>query len=307
MVHCLPGASRRSRNISAHAWCRLGRWRRYTGRGRARGYTDAMPELPDIETFKRYLDATSLHQKIRGVTVTKERVLKGVSSRRLSSALKNRSFRGSARHGKYLAVALDDGRQLVLHFGMTGCLHYVNQAEPDSRHARMIVIFDNGHRLDYDNKRMLGRVRLVKDFEHLVEELELGPDALEISVAGFDDRLRGHTGAIKSTLMNQSIVAGLGNTYTDEILFQARIHPATPVDALSERERKTVYRMMLKVLRKAIAVKTDPDRLPRSYLIPHRRAGARCPRGNGTVQQTRVAGRAAYFCPACQPRRRRSR
>ncbi|MEO8810930.1 MAG: DNA-formamidopyrimidine glycosylase family protein [Rhodanobacter sp.] len=266
-----------------------------------------MPELPEIETFKRYLDATSLRQKIARVTVTKQRILEGVSSRQLASALKNHSFRDSERHGKYLAIGLDDGRQLVLHFGMTGCLHYVEEAEPDSRHARMIITFDNGHRLDYDNKRMLGRVRLVKDFEHLVEQLDLGPDALELSLACFDERLHGHGGAIKSTLMNQSIVAGLGNTYTDEILFQARIHPATPVDALSEAERKTVYRMMLKVLHKAIAVKADPERLPRSYLVPHRRAGARCPRGNGTIRQTRVAGRSAYFCPACQPRRKRSR
>ncbi len=266
-----------------------------------------MPELPEIETFKRYLDATSLRQKIRGVMVTKERILEGVSSRRLASALKNRSFRGSARHGKYLAVALDDGQQLVLHFGMTGYLLYLDQGDPDSRHARMTVTFDNGPRLDYHNKRMLGRVRLVKNFEQLAQELKLGPDALEIDLACFDERLRDHAGAIKSTLMNQSIVAGLGNTYTDEILFQARIHPATPVDALSAPERRTIYRMILKVLHKAIAVKADPGRLPRSYLIPHRRAGARCPRGNGLVQQTRVAGRSAYFCPGCQPRRRRSR
>jgi formamidopyrimidine-DNA glycosylase len=279
----------------------------YTHRGHARGYTDAMPELPEIETFKRYLDDTSLRQQIRGVTVTKERILKDVSSRQLSSALKNHSFRGSERHGKYLVVDVGGGKQLVLHFGMTGCLHYVDQDDPDSRYARMIVTFDNGHRLDYDNKRMLGRVRLVDDFDDLVDELELGPDALEIGADEFDQRLRPHGGAIKSTLMNQSIVAGLGNTYTDEILFQARIHPATPVDTLSATERKSIYRMMRKVLRKAIDVQGEPDRMPRSYLVPHRHDGAPCPRGNGTVHRTRVAGRSAYYCPVCQPRPGRKR
>ena len=262
-----------------------------------------MPELPDIETFKRYLDATSLRQKIDGVTVSKQRILENVSPRRLASALKNHTFCDTRRHGKYLAVALDDGKQLVLHFGMTGYLRYVNSDEPDSRYARMIVTFRNGHRLDYDNKRMLGRVRLADDFERLVDELGLGPDALGISAASFDERLSRHHGAIKSTLMNQAIVAGLGNTYTDEILFQARIHPATPVGALDKPERRMLYRMMLKVLRKAIAVQTDPARLPRSYLIPHRHEGAPCPRRNGTIRQTRIAGRAAYYCPVCQPRR----
>ena len=267
------------------------------------GYTEAMPELPDIETFKRYLDGTSLRQKIRRVRVTKERTLKDVSSRQIAKALQSRSFCASARHGKYLAAALDDGKQLVLHFGMTGYLQYAQEDEPDSPHARVIITFENGRRLDYDNKRMLGRVRLVDDFGALIEQLRLGPDALQVSPAHFDERLREHAGAIKSTLMNQAIVAGLGNTYTDEIPFQARIHPATPVARLDDRERRTIYRMMLKVLHKAIAVETDRSRLPRSYLIPHRYAGAPCPRGNGVVQQTHVAGRAAYFCPQCQPRR----
>ena len=266
-----------------------------------------MPELPEIETFKRYLDHTSLRQKIREVTITRQRILKDVSLRQLAGALKNHSFRGTERHGKYLAVDVGGGKQMVLHFGMTGCLHYVDQDDPDSRYARMIVTFDNGHRLEYDNKRMLGRVRLVDDFDDLVDELDLGPDALEIGADEFDERLRPHGGAIKSTLMNQSLVAGLGNTYTDEILFQARIHPATPVDALSATERKRIYRMMRKVLRKAIDVQGEPDRMPRSYLVPHRHDGAPCPRGNGTVHRTRVAGRSAYYCPVCQPRPGRKR
>lgn len=186
---------------------------------------------------------------------------------------------------------------------MTGYLQYVDDGEPDTPYARMVITFDNGHRLDYDNKRMLGRVRLMDDFGELIWELDLGPDALAISAAEFDARLRGHTGAVKSTLMNQSFVAGLGNTYTDEILFQARIHPATPVDALSERERKAIFRMMRKVLNKAIDVETERGRLPRTYMTPHRHKGGTCPRGNGKIQQTKVAGRYAYFCPVCQPLR----
>lgn len=272
----------------------------YTRPARADFYTRDMPELPDVQMFKHYLDTTSLHQAISGVRVTRDRILEDVSPRRLGSALKHHAFCESRRHGKYLAVALDDGRQLVLHFGMTGYLRYVERDEPDSAHARLIVTFDNGHRLDYDNQRMLGRVRLVDDFDRLIEQLDLGPDAMDVTRACFEERLRGHRGAIKSTLMDQSILAGLGNIYTDEVLFQARIHPLTPTDVLSERERHALYRMMRKVLRKAIDVDTEAARLPRSYLVPHRHSGARCPRRNGTIRQIRVGGRSTYFCPTCQ-------
>jgi formamidopyrimidine-DNA glycosylase len=264
-----------------------------------------MPELPDVQMFKRYLDATSLRQAISSVKITRDRILEDVSRRRLAAALKHRAFCESRRHGKYLAVALDDGQQLVLHFGMTGYLHYAERDEPDSAHARMIVTFENGHRLDYDNQRLLGRVRLVADFDQLIDDLELGPDAMDMTRACFEERLSGHRGAIKSTLMDQAILAGLGNTYTDEILFQARVHPSTPANVLTERERHVLYRMMRKVLRKAIDVDTDTSRLPRSYLIPHRRSGVKCPRRNGTIRRIRVGGRSAYFCPKCQVKRSR--
>jgi formamidopyrimidine-DNA glycosylase len=276
---------------------------RYTTHALPDTYTRNMPELPDVQMFKHYLDTTSLHQAISGVKVTRDRILEDVSRRRLSAALKHHAFCESRRHGKYLAVALDDGRQLVLHFGMTGYLRYVENDEPDSAHARVIISFDNGHRLDYDNQRMLGRVRLVDDFDRLIEQLDLGPDAMDVTRAAFEERLRGHRGAIKSTLMDQSVLAGLGNIYTDEVLFQSRIHPLTPADVLTERERHALYRMMRKVLRKAIEVDTEASRLPRSYLMPHRRSGARCPRRNGTIRQIRVGGRSTYFCPACQVKR----
>lgn len=263
----------------------------------------AKPELADIQVFKHYLDATSLRQTIRSVKTTRDRILEKVSSRRLAAALKHQAFCGSRRHDKYLAVALDDGQQMVLHFGMTGCLHYVQRDEPDSAYARMIVTFDNGHQLDYDNKRMLGRVRLVDDFDQSIEQLDPGPDALDITRGCFEERLHGHRGAIKSTLMDQAILAGLGNTCTDEILFQARIHPATPADVLTDTERRTLHRMMQKVLH--IDVEIDTTRLPRSYHTPHRQSGAHCPRGNGIIHSSKVGGRSAYFCPACQVKRGR--
>jgi hypothetical protein len=107
----------------------------YTMPARPNFYTGDMPELPDVQMFKHYLDTTSLHQAISGVRVTHDRIVEDVSPHRLGSALKHHAFCESRRHGKYLAVALDDGRQLVLHFGMTVYLRHVERDEPDSPHA----------------------------------------------------------------------------------------------------------------------------------------------------------------------------
>jgi formamidopyrimidine-DNA glycosylase len=271
-----------------------------------RPYVD-MPELPDVETFKRYLDATSLHQVIRSARVLREGILQDVTRQRLQRALHGRRLCGGHRHGKYLSVRLDDDARLVLHFGMTGFLRYWEDEAPPPRHARMVLRFDNGHRLAYDCRRMLGKVRLVEDFARFVAERGLGADALRVDRAAFDEGLRGRRGAIKSTLMNQSFVAGLGNVYSDEILFQARIHPRTrPVD-LTAAARGEVFRDMRRVLRKAIEVQADPQRMPRSWLLPQRRPGAACPRCSGTLEHTVVGGRTAYFCPACQRLRKHGR
>jgi formamidopyrimidine-DNA glycosylase len=259
-----------------------------------------MPELPDVETFKRYLDATALHQVIRAAHVLRDEILQGITRRRLQRALHGRQLCAGHRHGKYLSVRLDDDARLVLHFGMTGFLKYWKDEGPPPAHARMVLRFDSGDRLAYDCRRMLGKVRLVEDFGRFVAEHGLGPDALRVDRAAFDAGLRARRGAIKSTLMNQSFIAGLGNVYSDEILFQARIHPRTrPVD-LPPAARGDVFRGMRRVLRKAIEVQADPARMPRSWLLPRRRPGAACPRCNGRLEHAVVGGRTAYFCPACQ-------
>lgn len=266
-----------------------------------------MPELPDVETFKRYLDATSLHQVIRSVRVLRDGILQGVSRQRLQRTLDGRQLCAGHRHGKYLSVRLDADAWLVLHFGMTGFLTYWEDEAPPPPHARMILHFDNGHRLACDCQRMLGKVRLAGDFARFVEEHGLGPDALRVGKAVFDEGLRRRRGAIKSMLMDQSFVAGLGNVYSDEILFQARIHPRTrPVD-LPATARGHVFRGMRRILRKAIEVHADPHRMPRGWLLPQRRPGAACPRCGGNLEHVVVSGRTAYFCPACQRLRRHGR
>ena len=120
-----------------------------------------MPELPDVEVFKHYLDSTALYQKISSAEVKNEKVLGDASARELERALGGKEFESTRRHGKYLLVELDGGGWLLLHFGMTGYLKYFKDMEDEPPHDRFLVTFDNGFHLAFDCQRMLGKVDLV--------------------------------------------------------------------------------------------------------------------------------------------------
>src|SRR5437016_500192 len=141
-----------------------------------------MPELPDVEIFKRYLDATSLHQRVIGVDVRSAYVLKGVSGRELARRLKGRRFESSRRHGKHLFVRADHYLWLRLHFGMTGSLHYFKHEEQAPKHTRVLFVFANAHRLAFEDQRKFGEIGLIEDVNEFLEKRALGPDALEITL-----------------------------------------------------------------------------------------------------------------------------
>jgi formamidopyrimidine-DNA glycosylase len=119
-----------------------------------------MPELPDVEVFKQYLDATSLHQKIGKVKIIAPEMLKGGTVNRLKEALEGDAFESSWRHGKYLFVNLRNGPFLVLHFGMTGFLIYFKNRDKEPPHERLLIAFSNGYYLAYDCQRKFGKVAL---------------------------------------------------------------------------------------------------------------------------------------------------
>jgi formamidopyrimidine-DNA glycosylase len=261
-----------------------------------------MPELPDLEVFKRYVDSTSLHQKIETIEVKNGKVLGGVSAGGLKRGLEGRNFESTRRHGKHLFVELGVGRWLLLHFGMTGGLKYYKEADEEPAHARVLISFRNGYRLAFDDQRLFGKVDLIEDPDGYIQENKLGLDPLDLDFPAFRERLEGRSGGIKATLMNQRVFAGIGNIYSDEILFQVRLHPRTSVGRLDEGSLHDLHQQTRRVLRAAIERGADPGGLPESFLLPHRQEGADCPRGNGKVQKTKAAGRTAYYCPTCQPR-----
>jgi formamidopyrimidine-DNA glycosylase len=184
-----------------------------------------MPELPEVETYKRYLAATALHKRIDSVYCEAPDMLAGVSLRRLKGALGGRRFEETRRHGKYLFAALDQGPWLVLHFGMTDRLEYFKDEGKLPRHTRLHIAFTNGYRLAYIAQRKLGHIALTGDVHAFIVGHELGPDALDTDLNGFREQASGYRGTVKGWLMDQSAFAGIGNVYSDEILFQARMHP----------------------------------------------------------------------------------
>lgn len=262
-----------------------------------------MPELPDVEAFKRYLDATSLHQAVEGVIVRTPRLLEGTSKRRFSTHLKGRRFERTRRRGKYLGLETDDSEWLILHFGMTGRPAYYRRDSEDPPFARVLVDFDNGYRLAYCSQRKIGKLRLVNDFDAFAEEQRLGIDALDpqLNLRAFRELAADRRGMLKSFLMNQGVMAGLGNIYADEVLFQARLHPRRRLEDLDDKKVKRLFRVMKRVLQTSADKRAEPGKLPRTYLLPHRRGDRLCPVCGGRLKTTKINNRTSWFCPRCQP------
>jgi formamidopyrimidine-DNA glycosylase len=259
-----------------------------------------MPELPDVQIFKRYLDATSLHQRITGVDVRDAYVLKNVSARELARQLKGRRFKATRRHGKHLFVCSDGDVWLRLHFGMTGSLSYFKDEEKTPAYARVLFIFEKNRRLAFDDQRKFGEIGLLDDVDEFLQKRGLGPDVLDIGFSQFREIFGKHRGAVTSILLNPKLIAGIGNIYADEILFRARIHPATQVSALKEKTVTKLFRAARYILEKAIADKADANLMPKSWLLPHRGKGGKCPRCGRELKSARIGGRTAWFCAHCQ-------
>lgn len=261
-----------------------------------------MPELPEVEIFKRYLDATSLHQRIDDVDVRNTYILKQTSARELARGLKGRCFESSRRHGKHLFVRADGDLWLRLHFGMTGSLRYFKHQEQAPKHTRVLFVFANAHRLAFEDQRKFGEVGLLKDVDEFLKKRAVGPDALDISLPQFKEIFEKHRGAVKTILLNQKLIAGIGNIYADEILFRTRIHPATQVWAVKEKKVAKLFGAARYILKKAIEAKADMDLMPKSWLLPHRGKGGKCPRCGCELKSSRIGGRTAWFCGNCQKR-----
>ncbi len=261
-----------------------------------------MPELPDVHMLGRYVDSTVIGRTIRHVHVDhRDLVLDRLSPQALGASLAGKRMVGTARWGKHLFVALHPRPHLRMHFGMTGNL--VAGKLTDDRlpeHARVVFELDDRWRLVYVSQRMIGEVGVVDDPETYVREQDLGPDALRVDVNTFVDLFKGRRGSIKTALMDQHVLAGLGNVYVDEVLYQMHWHPRTRQSQLGPGDLRRLHLRIRRVLNRAIDAGADPHNMPHTWLITHRRRGRPCPRCNDTIQRIEISGRGTYYCPTCQ-------
>ncbi|MGK7368768.1 MAG: Fpg/Nei family DNA glycosylase [Candidatus Halalkalibacterium sp. M3_1C_030] len=263
-----------------------------------------MPELPEVVYFKKYIDSTSLHQQISEVEVENDTILTGISAGDLRKELEEHQFQSTSTHGKYLFIRTDNDRELVMHFGMTGEPVYYKEPNDKPDYSRATFHFDNGYHLAFNCMRMLGEVGMVESRESFIQEKNLGPDAYSESfdLQTFKKLLKDKRGMIKSALMDQSFIAGIGNECSDEILYQARIYPKTTVADLSEADRELIFEKIQEVIREKIDSNMEHRKLPDTFILSHRKEGAECPKCGGTVQKIKVRGRNGYYCPQCQQR-----
>ena len=258
-----------------------------------------MPELPDVEGFKRVLAGHAVGRRIERVDVHDSGVLRGVTARELDSNLRGRQFIEPLRHGKWL-IARTGGPAVLMHFGMTGNLRWTDREAPDEPYDRASFVTGAGE-LRYRDMRKLQGITLAEDDSEVNRLLApLGPDALNVKPDEFSRRLRDRRAAVKSALIDQQVIAGLGNLLADEILWRARIHPRRPARSLTAHELRTLYTQMRRVLRVSVSAGCVPARPSwltgvRDQRTPH------CPRCGTALCRLRIGGRTTIWCPHCQP------
>jgi len=265
-----------------------------------------MPELPDVEVFKRLLARSALRKNIERVVVNDRRILGKLAAQTFIGRLQDASLVAARRYGKHLLASIDRGGWLSLHFGMTGALHFVPKPDEEPPFTRVRLDFADDGSLAYTNKRMIGRVGLIENVDDFIAAEKLGPDALDprFDLSAFKAAVLGSKRDVKSVLMDQQIIAGIGNIYSDEILFQARINPAARMDMLTPNQLKQLFLTVREVLKMAIThgagSELFTERMPKGALLPERKKGGHCPRCRSPLKVFKVGGRTAYCCPQCQ-------
>jgi formamidopyrimidine-DNA glycosylase len=261
-----------------------------------------MPELPEVEVRLRYLRRTALGRRLDRVLITAPGMIKSSSAATFARGLLGRRMTKASRRGKYLIVALDNGSTLILHFGMGGDLHHYRNPADKPDYTRIEFRLDDGSRLAFTCPRKICRVLLVDDILSVPALREMGPEPLgrEFSLARFarliDESPRRQ---IKSFLMDQTKVAGVGNIYADQILFEASVRPDRPAHSLNEEEIRAIHRETRRTLRRAIPVAAEAD-FPREFLVSLSTSTASCRQCSSAIEKKRIGGRTAYFCPSCQ-------
>lgn len=264
-----------------------------------------MPELPDVEILNRLVLDHCRGRRIAQTVAGDPGILQGISSDALEKRLKGEQIQSSARYGKHLFILFRNGA-LAMHFGTNGSLELMPRPGTEPSYIRLCLNFEDDGALAYVNPRRLGGVRLCQSVESFVNQLGLGPDVLDgaFDLKAFTAILSGSKRDVKTVLMDQRLMAGLGNIYSDEILFQALIYPHTAAKDIRRDTAARLFGAMQKTLKTAIDRGAGSERgmeqLPKDFLLPQRHRGGHCPRCGTPLATMKRAGRTSYYCPHCQ-------
>ncbi len=282
-----------------------------------------MPELPEVETIRRGLTTRIMGQKIEDLEVLCSKSFIGDRATVVGSAIKD-----IRRFGKALVIDLSGGRSLMIHLRMTGQLIF--DPTNDSRYAaghpsenflaslpnrqtRVVITLTNGT-LFFNDQRKFGFIKVLPTDTVLLDPFirKLAKEPWSMEPGEFYAKLQKHNTPIKAAILDQTIIAGLGNIYADESLFMSRIHPARPASSLSEEEARELLESARTVMTRSIEsggstmatyVRADGSRgdYLEKFAQVFRREGQKCPRCGAMIEKTRVAGRGTHYCPVCQP------
>ena len=273
-----------------------------------------MPELPEVETVKEALNQTVKGQTIKDIELRYEPMVKNMSADEFKEKLINQTIQEVSRRGKYLVFHFDD-YQLLSHLRMEGKYFYVDSDFELNPHVHVIFTLENGKRLLYQDTRKFGTYHLYDkaiDLETTApfQVLGLEPFATEFTPSYVKEKIQNKKKPIKSLLLDQTIVCGLGNIYVDEVLYRARLHPLTSSSELTDKDIENVVKYTVEVLARAIELGGTTIRTFSSShgvsgtfqneLLVHQRKGENCYECHTPIEKIKVGGRGTYFCPTCQ-------
>jgi formamidopyrimidine-DNA glycosylase len=278
-----------------------------------------MPELPEVETIRRQLEPEIVGRRIEALEVLDPRWTEPVLAAEVERACANRRIESLGRRGKYLLVGLEGGRWLVMHLRMTGNL-VLADADGEARFLRVSIRLDDGRRLLFTDARRFGTGIVVGDDElddYLRPRAGIEPLSDELTPEALGELAAGRRAPLKSFLMVQSGIAGIGNIYADEALHRAGLHPLSPAGSMRLEHAEALRAGIVATLEAGLAnggasvddyrdARGEQGSMQDEFLV-HTREGEPCPRCGETIRRIVLGGRSTYFCPRCQKRLRRRR
>jgi formamidopyrimidine-DNA glycosylase len=268
-----------------------------------------MPELPEVETVAQKLrrEPSLLGRRIDAVRVLWPREIDKMPPEVFASAVTGARVSDVGRIGKFVLITLESGgaqRPMLVHLRMSGRLDVVPEQAAFTKHARVVWLLDNGYALCFDDARKFGRVYLPNSLEDITGKI--GPDALQVEFETFWEKLRVKRGALKSVLLDQRFIAGVGNIYADESLHRALLKPTRKALTVKEADARRLYDTIREVLHEGIAANgasfdwVYPGGNFQENFRVYGQTGKPCPRCGAPIQRIVLGQRSTHYCARCQ-------